>query len=106
MKYTNTSCAGTYEILAADDFIALPKTIVSDNIVLAGTPIAASGSPVLSGTNAVGILLYDVNPAENPNGAVVVFGVIDATKAAAHANISSYPVSAIKTALPGIIFRN
>ena len=106
MKYTKTTVAGTYEILAADDFVALPATISSDNIVLAGTPINASGVPTTAGTNAVGILLYDVNPAENPNGAIVVAGVIDVAKASAHSGISSYPVATLKTNVPGVVCRS
>lgn len=105
MKFAKTSVAGTVEILAADDFVGLPCKIDETGVVPAGMPITAAGKKATAGTNAAGVLLYDVNCDENPNGTIVVQGVIDATKAGKHAGIESYPVATLKTAVPGLIFR-
>lgn len=107
MMYKETTIAGGVEILASNDFQAIPAEIAvaqgaSSTVVKAGTPIDASGLAVDS-TDPVGILLYDVDTAVNPNGAVVVDGIIDATKAAAHSGVT-YD-SALMAALPNIIFR-
>lgn len=104
MKFTNASVAGNVEILAADVFTAIPIKIAETDVVLAGTPVTAAGMKDTAGTNAMGILLYDVDPAANPNGAAVVAGVIDAKKVKAHANIT-LPVAALKTAVPGVVVR-
>ena len=69
MKFTHASVAGNVEILAADVFTAVPVKIAETDVVLAGTPITAAGMKDTAGTNAMGILLYDVDPAANPNGA-------------------------------------
>lgn len=105
MKYQKTTAAGSYEILACDEFKAIPKAITGSTVVKAGTPITAAGAAIAAGTNAVGVLLYDVDPAANPNGAVVVEGMIDVLKAKAASGISSYPVSTLKSAVPTLIFR-
>ena len=68
----------------------------------AGTPLTSAGVST-TGSGAVGILLYDVDTAKNPNGALVVQGIIDATKAQSHSGVSY--ASGLYEALPGIIFR-
>ena len=105
MKYSATTLAGSVEILASKDFQAIPVKVAtpgSGTIVKAGTPLNASGEST-TGSGAIGVLLYDVDTAENPNGAAVVQGIIDATKAQTHSEVTY--VSALYSALPGIIFR-
>jgi len=105
MKFSTTSYGGTVEILASDDFQAIPikvATPMSGTVVKAGTPLTENGA-YTTGSGAVGILLYDVDTAENPNGAAVVMGIIDAVKAQEHSGISYE--SALYSALPAVIFR-
>lgn len=105
MKFSETSIAGTVEILASKDFQAIPVTVAtpgSGTVVKAGTPLNSSGEST-TGSGAIGILLYDVDTAVNPNGAAVVQGIIDSTKAQSHSGVSY--VSALYSALPGIVFR-
>lgn len=102
---TNTA-AGTVEILASKDFQAIPIKVADPSgvpgIVKAGTPLTSEGAST-TGSGAVGILLYDVDTRRNPNGAAVVQGIIDATKAQAHSEVSY--VDALYSALPGVVFR-
>jgi len=105
MKFTETSYAGTIEILASNDYQAIPVKVAtpgSGTVVKAGTPLNADGEST-TGSGAIGILLYDVDTAANPNGAAVVQGIIDAAKAQAHSEVTY--VSALYSALPGIVFR-
>lgn len=109
MKYSDTAIAGGVEILASNDFQAVPVKVatpsgegVTTMIVKAGTPLTAAGAST-TGANAIGVLLYDVDTAVNPNGAAVVQGIIDATKAQAHSGVTY--AAALYTALPGIVFR-
>lgn len=105
MKFATTSIAGGVEILASKDFQAIPvkvATPVSGTVVKAGTPLTDAGEST-TGSGAVGVLLYDVDTAVNPNGAAVVQGIIDATKAQTHSGVTY--VSALYSALPGIVFR-
>ena len=105
MKYSATTVAGGVEILASKDFQAIPVKVAtpgSGTVVKAGTPLNASGAST-TGSGAVGVLLYDVDTAENPNGAAVVHGIIDATKAQSHSAVSY--ADALYSALPGVIFR-
>ena len=105
MNYSKTSYGGTVEILASQDFQAIPIKVAtpgSGTVVKAGTPLTSAGEST-TGSGAVGILLYDVDTAKNPNAAIVVQGIIDATKAQAHSEVSY--VSALYSALPGIVFR-
>ena len=104
MKFKTTSVGGTVEILAADDFDAIPFTVTETAAVKAGTPMTLAGKKAAAAT-AAGILLYDVDPAENPNAALVVRGVIDQRKAEKHAGVT-YDAAALKTAVPGIVLRN
>ena len=105
MNFAKTSYAGTVEILATDVFQAIPAKLATPgvgSVVKAGTPLTDAGVST-TGSGAIGILLYDVDTAKNPNGAAVVQGIIDATKAQAHSGVSY--VSALYEALPGVIFR-
>lgn len=106
MRYEEYSVAGDVEILASKDYQAIPIKVAApggnETVVKAGTPLSAAGAESTdSGT--IGILLYDVDTAANPNGAVVVQGVIDAKKAQAHSGITYE--DAVMSALPGIVFR-
>lgn len=105
MNFAKTSYGGTIEILASNDYQAIPIKVAtpgSGTVVKAGTPLTAAGEST-TGSGAVGILLYDVDTAKNPNAAIVVQGIIDATKAQSHSKVTY--VSALYSALPGIVFR-
>jgi len=105
MKYNKTSVGGGVEILASKDFQAIPVTVaepLTGTLVKAGTPLNADGEAT-TGSGAVGILLYDVDTAENPNGAMVVMGIINAKVAQEHSGVSY--VDALYAALPAVIFR-
>ena len=105
MNFAKTTYGGTVEILASKDFQAIPVKVAtpgSGTVVKAGTPLNASGEST-TGSGAIGVLLYDVDTAKNTNGAAVVQGIIDATKAQAHSEVSY--ASALYSALPGIVFR-
>lgn len=106
MIYQTTEVGGTVEILAADEFKAIPiKLAATSGVVKAGTPITAAGAADTDGAAAAGILLYDVDVARNPNGAIVVEGIIDLTKAKAHSGVSGMTAANLKTAVPGIVCR-
>lgn len=109
MIFNETTIAGGVEILASKDFQAIPVKVatpsgegVTTTVVKAGTPLTAAGAST-TGANAVGVLLYDVDTAVNPNGAAVVQGIIDATKAQANSGVTY--AAALYTALPGVVFR-
>ena len=105
MKFSSTEIGGSVEILASKDFQSVPVKVAapqSGSIVKAGTPLTAAGAST-TGSGAVGVLLYDVDTAANPNGALVVQGIIDATKAQAHSGVTY--ADALYTALPGVVFR-
>lgn len=106
MNFAKTTYGGTIEILASNDYQAVPVKVVApdggSSVVKAGTPLKADGTAT-TGANAIGVLLYDVDTVKNPNGAAVVQGIIDATKAQAHSGVTY--ASALYGALPGIVFR-
>lgn len=105
MKFAEYSVDGTVEILASKDFQAVPIKVAapeSGTVVKAGTPLTAAGAST-TGANAMGILLYDVDTSANPNGAAVVAGIIDATKAQTHSGVTY--VAALYEALPAVHFR-
>lgn len=105
MKFEKTTVGGTVEILASKDFQAIPIKVAapeSGTVVKAGTPLTESGAST-TGADAVGILLYDVDTDENPNGAAVVIGIVDATKAQEHSGVTY--ADALYDALPAVIFR-
>ena len=105
MNFSKTSINGTVEILASAYHESIPVKVAipgSGTVVKAGTPLNASGEST-TGSGAIGILLYDVDTAKNPNAAAVVHGIIDATKAQAHCGVTY--ADALYSALPGITFR-
>ena len=102
MNFAKTTYGGTVEILASKDFQAIPVKVAGSSVVKAGTPLTADGEST-TGSGAIGILLYDVDPSKNPNAAAVVQGIIDSTKAQEHSDVAY--VSALYEALPGIVFR-
>ena len=106
MKYNETSVGGGVEILASKDFQAIPVNVAApvggDPVVKAGTPVTADGEAT-TGSGAIGVLLYDVDTSANPNGAAVVQGIINATVAQSHSGVTY--VSALYSALPGVVFR-
>lgn len=106
MVFDTTTIAGGVEILASKDFQAIPIEVAAPvgggTVVKAGTPLTSAGAST-TGANAVGILLYDVDTAKNPNGAAVVQGIIDSAKAQKYSGVTY--VDALYAALPGIIFR-
>lgn len=104
MKYTSASVGATVEILAADEFTAIPIKVTGGDVVKAGMPMTYAGATAADGTGANGILLYDVDPNANPNGALVVAGVVDWTKCKSHSGATA-EATAMKTALPAIEFR-
>lgn len=104
MKYTETTYNGTVEFLAADDFVAIPGCVTESVLVKAGTPLTAAGKGASTGTNAIGIVLYDTDPAVNPNCALLVQGVIDLTKMNTHSGLE-LTAAQIAAVLPGIICR-
>ena len=63
MKFKSTTVAGTVEILAADEFTAIPILVTETAVTKAGTPLTAAGKKTTTITDAAGILLYDVDPA-------------------------------------------
>ena len=106
MRMEQTSVTGTVEILASKDFQAIPIVVAAPaegTIVKAGTPLTAAGAST-TGSGAVGILLYDVDTAANPNGAAVVIGIIDKKKAQEHSGVTY--AAALATALPAVILRD
>ena len=107
MNFDVTTIDGSVEILASKDFQAIPIEVATPvgggTVVKAGTPLTAQGAST-TGSGAVGILLYDVDTAKNPNGAAVVAGIIDSVKAQKHSGVTY--VSALYSALPAITFRD
>lgn len=79
MKFKTTNVAGTKEILANDHYVAIPYdcsaiTANADGIIPAGTIIPANDA------TAIGVLLWDVNKAGNPNGTIVIHGFVKKSK--------------------------
>lgn len=104
MKFSKTSVGGTIEILAADGYTAIPIKVSGSSVVKAGMPMKYDGTSVAAGTASNGILLYDVDPNENPNGTLVVAGVVDWTKCKAHSGATA-TAATMKGVLPAIEFR-
>ncbi len=86
MKFKNSGIGAEVNILANDHFVAVPYdclglTADDDGVIAAGTIV-----------EGVGILLSDVYPDENPNGAVVIHGFINRDKLPeAPADESAFP---------------
>lgn len=107
MKFKETSTTTQLEILKRrlGGELFVPITLASgaftDGVCKAGNPIAADGT-VDNATSPIGILLYDVYE-ENPNGTIIkAFACVNEANANANANITI--ASAVKTALPLIVF--
>ena len=118
MKYTNTPVSAPEStILAADTYVAIPFTVKEINAVQAGYPMAKTGlkaaattgtSAADAATDAIGILLHTVDPAVNPNGALLIQGVVDQKKAKASSGFSftADDVAALHKAVPAVFFRD
>lgn len=104
MKFSKTSVGGTVEILAADDYTAIPIKVAGSSVVKAGMPMKYDGTSVAAGTASNGILLYDIDPNENPNGALIVAGAVDWTKCKSHSGATA-TAATMKGILPAIEFR-
>ena len=110
MNFSKTTVTNGVEILVGltDMHTLTPIKVAAplsgDPVIKAGTPVGADGSAANT-ADAVGILLYDVDTAANPNGTIVVQGVINQKKAEEHAGVT-YDADALKTAVPGIVLRN
>lgn len=107
MIFSNTVVTNDVELLVGltDMHTLTPIKVAapqSGTVVKAGTPLTAAGAST-TGSGAVGILLYDVDTAINPNGTVVQSGPIDSTKAQAHSGVTY--ADALATALPAVQFR-
>lgn len=105
MIYDTKSIVGNVEILASNDYQAVPLALTEVEPVKAGMPITQDGKKAPAGTNAIGILLYDVDPAKNPNAAIVVDGIIDWSKVKAYNTDVTVEAQAIANILPNITFR-
>nr|DAE78502.1 MAG TPA: Head decoration protein, Viral protein.95A [Caudoviricetes sp.]DAM73738.1 MAG TPA: Head decoration protein, Viral protein.95A [Caudoviricetes sp.]DAQ60253.1 MAG TPA: Head decoration protein, Viral protein.95A [Caudoviricetes sp.]DAV73131.1 MAG TPA: Head decoration protein, Viral protein.95A [Caudoviricetes sp.] len=108
MKFTRNTVNGINDtILASNDYTAIPFTVTETAAVKAGYPMTKAGKKATSAT-ADGILLYDVDPAENPNASLLIRGVIDTKKAAASSGFTydTDAIAALKTAIPGIFCRD
>jgi len=66
---------GRHEFLASPNHLDIQHVFTADT--KSGTPVEITDG---LGNKHVGICLNDVVVADNPNGAVVVFGFVDATK--------------------------
>ena len=80
MRYNRTTVSSATNILLNDHYVAIPydcselTDLATNGVIAAGTIIPSNDG------DAVGVLLTDVTLADNPNGAVVVHGFIDADK--------------------------
>lgn len=116
MKFTRNTVNGINDtILASNDYTAIPFTVTEEAAVKAGYPMkkdgkkatATSGSGATAASDADGILLYDVDPTENPNGALLIQGVVDMKKAKTRSTFTynADDLAALKKAIPGVFFR-
>ena len=107
MIYSTETVNGGVEILVGltDMHTLTPFKVAtpgSGTVVKAGTPLNSSGEST-TGSGAVGILLYDVDTARNPNGTIIQSGPINSTLAQSHSGVTY--VSALYSALPAVTFR-
>lgn len=84
MNLTETTLAGSIEILANDHYVAVPLKLTAN--AKAGAPIASTGGAATE-SDCAGILLHDVDITKNPNGTIVVHGFINKTKAEASSGV-------------------
>ena len=117
MKYTNTPVSAPEStILAADTYVAIPFTVTESTVVKAGYPmaktgkkaVATTGSADTAATDAIGILLHTVDPSINPNGALLIQGVVDMEKAKASSGYgyAEDDLKALHKAVPAVFFRD
>lgn len=104
MEYEKITLNGDVQILKRPPFEGIPITLdfseVSGGVVKAGTPISAAG--VAANTaSAIGILLHDVTE-DRPQGTVLKKAYINTAVAQAHSGVTI--ASAVKTALPMVVF--
>lgn len=98
MRFNTKTVVAPIEILANDHYVAVPTSLESfsalavDRVVKAGTIIPANDA------TAMGVVLYDVNLDENPNGAVVIHGFIKTSK------LPAEPTTEAEAALKQICF--
>ena len=116
MKFTRNTVNGINDtILASNDYTAIPFTVTEAAAVKAGYPMAKTGlkaaattgtSAADAATDAIGILLHTVDPAVNPNGALLIQGVIDVDKAKlSDFTYSANDIAALKKAVPAVFCR-
>lgn len=104
MKFTRNSVDVGYTILASNDYTALPIEVTETSAVKAGYPMKLDGKKATAASEADGILLYDVDPKANPNGSLLVNGVVDSVRAAKSGfTYDSAAKTALKAAVPGIV---
>lgn len=76
MKFTETEILGNrIEFLASAKYLAIPHTFEADT--KSGALVEVTDG---LGNTKKGLCLYDVTVANNPNGAVVVFGIVQTNK--------------------------
>ena len=110
MQYEQTEYVGDVQILKRKPFEAIPMTLNftsvetklanGKKVVKAGTPIGSTGT-VDNTATVVGILLHDVTE-DRPQGTLLKKAYIDTAVAQAHSGVEI--ISAVKTALPMIVF--
>lgn len=104
MYFDTKTIAGGIEILASNDYQAVPLALTETDMVNAGMPITQAGKAAKDGSNAIGILLYDIDPKRNPNAAVVVDGIVDWGKCKKSSGATA-TAEAMARILPNITFR-
>lgn len=98
MKFTSKAVSASKEILYNDHYVGdtYDCSAIATNekgIVPAGTIVPANDA------TAIGVLLYDVKPADNPNGTIVIHGFIKESA------LPTVPAEAAKTALKQVAFK-
>lgn len=96
MKFTQKTVTQGVNILANDHYVATEYDCsaieATNGVIPAGTIIPANDA------TAIGVLLNDVKPDENPNGAIVIHGFIMTGK------LPVEPTTEAKTALKAVTF--
>lgn len=104
MQMSTIGGTGRVEILASKDFQAVPFTVAGTSVVKAGSPMTSAGAVATTESQAVGLLLYDVDPNVNPNGSLLVQGVVNARIARQYSGCT-LNAATLKVAIPGIVLR-
>lgn len=104
MQMSNLGGTGRCEFLASKDFNSVPCTIAGTDIVKAGSPITSAGAVASTESQAVGLLMYDVDPTVDPNGALLVQGVVNARMARQYSGCPLVKAT-IEGAVPGLYLR-